>query len=456
MSNLFVTLAAFVVALGSLVTFHELGHFVVARLCGVKVLRFSVGFGTPVWSRRAGRDGTEWTVAAIPLGGYVKMLDEREGDVAASERHRAFNRQNVWRRSAIVAAGPIANFLLAIALYWVLAVHGMPGVRPVVALPPAGTPAAAAHFEAGDVITHVGPREVRTLQELRWAVLQAALERGRAVLEVERLAGGVDTRTLDLAGVASEDLDADFLSALGLVQWQPPIEPVVAEALEGRPAALAGIRAGDRIVGVDGVPVERWDTFVTRIHARAGMPTVIDLERDGATLQVSVTPDSEREGGRTIGRVGIAPRVDREALQRHVVEIRHGPLEAVGVAIARTWDASVFSLQMMGRMLMGQISPRNLSGPLTIADYAGQSALLGWVPYLGFLALISISLGVLNLLPVPLLDGGHLLYYLVEIVKGAPVSERAAAIGQRIGMVVLFSLMAFALFNDLQRLAGGS
>jgi regulator of sigma E protease len=457
MSDLFTTLIAFVIALGTLITFHELGHFAVARLCGVKVLRFSVGFGRPLWSRRFGVDRTEWAVGAIPLGGYVRMLDEREGDVPSAERHRAFNRQSVWRRFAIVSAGPIANFIVAIALYWVLGVHGVPGVRPAVDAPPAGSAAAAARFEAGDVVTRVGEHPVRTWQELRWALLQSTLGSARqARIEVETVRGWIDTRTLDLSKLSADDLDADFLTTLGLVTWQPPIDPVVREALPGRPAAQAGVLPGDRIVAVDGEAITRWDEFAARIHVRAGVPTRLDLERDGRALQVTVTPAAEQEGGRTIGRVGIAPRVDADAMQRYMVEIRHGPVEAVGVAVTKTWDASVFTLKMMGRMLTGQVSMRNLSGPLTIADYAGQSAKLGWLAYLSFLALISISLGVLNLLPVPLLDGGHLLYYLVEIIKGAPVSDRALAIGQRVGMVVLVSLMAFALFNDLQRLVGGS
>lgn len=450
------TVLAFLLALGTLIVFHEFGHYIVARWCGVKVLRFSVGFGAPIWRRRLGRDGTEWAIGAFPLGGYVKMLDEREGPVAPSERHRAFNCQSVWRRIAIVAAGPLANFLLAVLLYWVLFVHGIPGVRPAVDTPPIGTPAAAAAMRAGDLIQSIDGEPVRTWQELRWALLDHAVARQAVVVEVESLDGRLHARRLDLGQVDGDSLDADFLATLGIRPYQPPLAPVIGKVVESGPAAAAGILTGDRIISIDTRPIERWDELVQEVRKRPGQAMVVTLSRDGSSRQVTVTPSAEQEGGQTVGRIGVGPQSDPESMKRYVTEVRYPAIAAVSEAVRKTWEASAFTLEMMWKMVIGQISIKNLSGPLTIADYAGQSAQMGWLPYVSFVALVSISLGVLNLLPVPLLDGGHLMYYSVEIIKGRPVSERALEIGQRVGVVLLFSLMAFAIYNDIQRLVGGS
>ena len=454
--NLLSTLAAFALALGTLIVFHEFGHFFVARLCGVRVLRFSLGFGRPVWSRRLGRDRTEWAIGAFPLGGYVKMLDEREAPVAGSELHRAFNRQNVWRRTAIVAAGPIANFLLAILLYWVMFVHGVPGVRPAIGEAPANTPAAMAHVAPGELVTRVAGEEVRTWQELRWRLLEHVVERGTVTIETESLKGDINERHLDLRSIDSDALDTDFLTVLGLVPYQPPMPPVIGRVVDGSPAATGGLKDGDAIVAIEGRPVTLWHEMVREIRARPGAQIAIDLVRGGQRLHVVVTASDEGEGGVRIGRIGVGPKNDPDTMRRYVTEVRHGPVDAVGVAMRKTWEASRFTLEMMWKMVRGQVSIKNLSGPLTIADYAGQSAQMGWLAYVSFVALVSISLGVLNLLPVPLLDGGHLMYYAVEIFKGSPVSERTLEIGQRIGMFLLMTLMAFAIYNDIQRLFGGS
>ncbi len=450
--TLLTTLVAFVIALGSLILFHELGHYLVARALNVKVVRFSIGFGRPLLRRTVGADRTEWVIAAFPLGGYVKMVDEREGRVAPHDLPRAFNRQSVYRRFAIVAAGPIANFLLAIAIYWALFVSGMPGLRPIVDAPPPGTAAQLAGFRAGDTLQKVGGEPVATWQDARWALLQHAVEREPVTVEVSERSGHIEARTLDLSNLTTADLDGDFLRAAGLLRFNPPLAPVLGQVIEGAPAQAAGLRPGDRIVAIDGEPVDDWQEVVAAVRERPQQALSIELERDGARVQTTVTTEAVEEGGRKVGRMGAAPKVDREAMRALLTEVRYGVGESLVRAAAKTWETSLFSLQMLGKMLTGAISLKNLSGPITIADYAGQSAQVGWVAYLSFVALISISLGVLNLLPVPLLDGGHLMYYTIEILKGRPVSERAMQIGQHVGMAVLFTLMFLALFNDVNRL----
>lgn len=446
------TAVAFVIALGSLILFHELGHYLVAKALGVKVLRFSIGFGRPLVRRVLGKDKTEWVIAAVPLGGYVKMVDEREGTVAPEDLPRAFNRQSVYRRFAIVVAGPVANFLLAIALYWLLFVSGMPGLRPVVDAPPTGTPAYAAGFKVGDTLQKIGGEVVPTWQDARWVLLKHAVGRGSVRIEVTDERGYIESRTIDFSHLESQDLEGDFLQAAGFRRFNPPIEPVIGRVVKDGAAQRAGLQDGDRIVAVDGVAVRHWQDFVTEIRARPGGTLEVVVDRSGVRNTLSVTAESVLEAGKQIGRIGAAPRTDTEAMRSLLTEVRYGPAESILKAVAKTWETSVFSLQMLWKMLTGHISLKNLSGPITIADYAGQSAQIGWVAYLSFLALISISLGVLNLLPVPLLDGGHLMYYTVEILKGRPVSERAMQIGQHIGMAVLFTLMLLALYNDVNRL----
>ena len=450
------TVIAFIVALGTLIVFHELGHYWVARWCGVKVLRFSVGFGKPFWVRRLGADQTEWAVAALPLGGYVKMLDERVEPVPPAEAHRAFNRQTVGKRAAIVAAGPIANFLLAAVFYWVMFVHGVPGLRPVVEAPPAATPAAAAHFEAGDLITRVAGHPVATWQELHQRLLQTAMKSGVVAVDVENVRGESHVRRLDLTDFVASDVGSDFLDVIGFDRYQPPIDPVIGKVVPGSVAERAGLQPGDEIRRVDDIDVDRWEDLVAYVRTRADRPVRLEVLRGNNDLVIDVTPVGETDNGTVVGRIGVVPHVDPDALQRYVTEVRFGPVAAVGEAVQRTWEMSAFTVQMLWKMVAGQLSLKNLSGPLTIADYAGQSAKMGWIEYIRFLAIISISLGVLNLLPVPVLDGGHLMYYAVEVIKGSPVSERSLEIGQRVGVAVLFSLMAFALYNDIQRLAGGS
>lgn len=449
------TIGAFVLALGILIVFHEYGHYFVARLAGVKVLRFSVGFGKPLWSRKMGRDGTEWVLAAFPFGGYVKMLDEREGEVDEAERHRAFNRQAVWRRIAIVSAGPIANFVLAVLFYWVLFVSGVPGLKPVLGDPLVNTPAAQAKLISGDLVMRVGDVEIATWQELRWELLDHAVRKNNITLELRSARGEIRLEKLDLSGVGPDDLDADLLQAIGIVRFNAPIAPVIGELSDRGPAKRDGLQSGDRINAVDGVPVERWDEVVASVRAAPGRAVTFEIVRNSVRLSLTVQTDAVDDGETTIGRIGAAPEVDEAQLEQLITQVRYSPGEALYRAAAKMGEVSLFTLRMLWRMVVGDISLKNLSGPITIADYAGQSAKVGWLAYLNFLALISISLGVLNLLPVPVLDGGHLMYYLVEIAKGSPVSDRALDIGQRIGLALLFTLMAFAIYNDITRLLSG-
>ena len=451
-----VTIVAFVVALGCLIVVHEFGHFAVARACGVKVLRFSVGFGKPLWARRLGRDATEWVIAVFPLGGYVKMLDEREGPVATEELARAFNRQSVWRRLAIVVAGPAANFLLAIVLYWVLFIYGIPGLKPVIDEPPPATAARTAGFAAGDTLVRIGDEPVATWQDTRWILLQRAVEKSVLTVQVRTISGESASRSLDLSALTPTDMDSDFLRTLGLTRQQLKLKPVIGDVVGGGAAQRAGLKTGDVVVSIFNLRIESWDQVVNTVRAAPGAPLVIEIRREGVLQSpVVVTPEVVNEGSRRIGRIGAAPLVDRSVLDGLLVVVRYGPIESLGKALHKTWDTSAFSLKMLGKMIVGEVSLKNLSGPITIADYAGQSAQGGVTSYLLFMALISISLGVLNLLPIPLLDGGHLLYYTVEIFKGRPISDRAIEIGQHVGMALLFTLMVFALYNDINRLIGG-
>jgi regulator of sigma E protease len=453
--NLLQTLAAFVVALGVLIVVHEYGHYLAARLCGVRVLRFSVGFGRPLALWRRGPDATEWVIATIPFGGYVKMLDEREGPVAPQEAARAFNRQSVGRRFLIVAAGPAFNFLFAIAVYTALFMIGVPEARPVLAEPPPGTPAAVAGLRAGDTVRAADGEPIATWQELRWRVIQAALAREALRLEVAAADGKISFHLLDLRDLAPEQIENDALERLGLRLYRPPLEPVFGRIVTGSPADRAGLRAGDRVIEIEGRPVASWDELVRAVRARPGAMLSLRIEREGAVHDVQVQPESVPEGDTRIGRIGAAPRIPPANADRILVEVSYSLPESLARAAAKTWDISIFSLRMLGRMLIGEASWKHLSGPVTIADYAGQSAQMGWISYVTFLALISISLGVLNLLPIPLLDGGHLMYYAAEIIKGSPVSERAMELGQRVGLALLLVLMAFAFYNDLNRLFSG-
>ncbi|CAB1368064.1 RIP metalloprotease RseP [Denitratisoma oestradiolicum] len=447
-------LGAFALALGSLIVVHELGHFLVARWCGVKVLRFSVGFGRTLWMRKWGVDRTEWAISAFPLGGYVKMLDEREGDVAPEEVHRAFNRQSVGKRMLIVAAGPLSNLLLAVLLYWVMFVQGVQEVRPLLEQPVAGSPAAQAGIHAGELVRSVDGNPVLTWNQLRLKLINRALDASVVALELQAADGALLERQLDLSRIAATEVDENLMSRIGLALQRPRWPALVGAVAAGSPAQQAGLLPEDKILEIAGTPIAFWDEVTAVIRARPGQRLPLKFLRAGEARQVEITPEVIAEQGGSIGRIGVSVRAP-EGQSPLLVEVRYGPLEAAGNALTQTWDTTRLTLVMMGRMVTGDISWRNLSGPVAIADYAGQSARMGLTSYLRFLALISISLGVLNLLPVPVLDGGHLMYYLLEFFRGRPVSDEALELGQRIGLGLLGLLMAVALYNDLNRLISG-
>ena len=441
------TLVAFVFALGLLVTFHEWGHYSVARLCGVPIVRFSVGFG-PVLLRRVDRRGTEWALSAIPLGGYVKMLDDAPAGADAVTRRLAFNRQPLARRAAIVLAGPFANLLLAALLYAFLGLWGTQQPAAVLAAPAAHTPAAMAGLSAGTVLKAVDGQPVASWTQARWQLMEPVTVGGTISLGIRAPGGGDRAVALQVpAQKASASGRADPLAAAGLVLAAPI--PVIGTLTPGGPAERAGLRPGDEVRSVGTVENPSVQGFVTVIQAHAGQPLPLTVSRDGGTVSLTVTPRSEADSsGRQVGRI--------EALvqgRQPLVLVRLGPVESLVTGVRRTADMSLFTLRMLGRMLVGEASWRTISGPVTIAEYAGQTARVGLVAYLEFLALISISIGVLNLLPIPVLDGGHLLFYIVEAVRGGrPVPERVRDMGLRLGLMTVLGLMVLALFNDFERL----
>lgn len=443
---------AVIVVLGLLVTFHEFGHFWVARRCGIKVLRFSVGFGKPLWSR-VDRHGTEFAVAAIPLGGYVKMLDEREAPVPPEEQHRAFNRKPVLQRIAVVIAGPAANFLLAIVAYWALFVAGTSVVVPKVGTVAPQSPAFEAGLRHGDELTGVQGEAVSSWEDVNLALVGLIGHDGELVIEARPEATSEPRRyTLAVERYMVRQDPPRPLKSLGITPWQPAFPPVLGQIIGGEAAAKAGLEAGDRIVEVNGEAIDDWMAFVEHVRQSAGRALEISVIRNGEARAMTLTPGSHPlENGAEIGYIGagVQPVEWPDELRR---EIRFGPVEAVGEAFSRTGEMTLLTLDSIRKMLVGLISPSNLSGPITIAKISGDSARAGLDAFVGFLAYLSISLGVLNLLPIPVLDGGHLLYYVVELVRGRPVSERAQGIGLRIGLAMVGTLMLMALYFDLMRL----
>ncbi|WP_151634917.1 RIP metalloprotease RseP [Noviherbaspirillum aerium] len=452
--SLLQTVLAFLVALAVLVVVHELGHYWVARWCGVKVLRFSVGMGKIVWSRRFGPDQTEWAVSMLPFGGYVKMLDAREQDISTlppEDLKREFTRQSVWKRIAIVAAGPLANFLLAIAVFAGLYIYGMPEPTARLREVPTATAAYEAGLRGGELVTSINGEAVSTWSDLRWKVLQLALEEHQVRLEVQRpnpadAKGSLnETLTLRLDRLQTSDLEGDFLGKLGLDLARP--KAVLGRVVEDGPATRAGLREGDLITSVNGNAITDGLAFVELVRGSPGQTLRLTGIRNGQEFSTTVTPEAFSRNDQTIGRIKV-----EVPLAPEMILASDAPVTALGRAVTKTWDTSVLTLKMLGKMLIGEVSWKNITGPITIADYAGQTARIGIISYLTFIAFISISLGVMNLLPIPVLDGGLLLYYSLELLTGRALPERFGEMAQRAGVGILMTLMAVAVFNDIVRL----
>ena len=440
----------FLVAIAILVAFHEYGHFWVARKLGVKVLRFSVGFGKVLWSRK-GADGCEYALSAVPLGGYVKMLDEREGEVAPEELHLAFNRAAAWRRLLIVAAGPAANLLLAIVFFWAVFVIGQPGLRPVIAAPPAESVAAKAGLAAGELITAVDGAPVATWTQLRTLLLEAAVDHKPLTLSVAHSLEDASSRSVAM-NLAKVRIDPEVLFVdLGLSPFQPLLDPVLAEIEPGSAADQAGFKVGDRILSHDGEPVADFGSWAKWIRAHPAVVSIVSVQRGGTTLTLKPLIGSRKEGETLIGRIGAGAKNLPGQWKKYETDDRLGPIAAVPAAFAETWRMSTLTLKMFGRMFTGEVSVKNVSGPIQIAEAAGFTASIGVAAFLSFMALVSVSLAVLNLLPVPVLDGGHLVFYAYEMIRGEPVPEKFVQMGQRVGITLLVMLMGLAFYNDLSR-----
>ena len=443
-------LAAFIIALGVLITVHEFGHFWVARRCGVRVERFSIGFGKALW-RRTDKSGTEYVIAMIPLGGYVKMLDERAEPVAPELRHYAFNNKTVGQRAAIIAAGPIANFLFAIFAYWLVFIIGVPGVRPVVGEITPNSIAAQAQIQPGTELKAVDGIETPDWDAVRLQLVSKIGDEHTTLSVAQFGSNQRQDKTLDLRHWAFEPDKEDPVSSLGMRPRGPQIEPVLSEVQVNSAASKAGLQAGDRIVKVNGQSLTQWMTFVTLVRDNPDTPLALDIERQGSSLSLTLTPDSKQVNGKAEGFAGVVPKVIPLPDEYKTVR-QYGPFSAILEASDKTWQLMKLTVSMLGKLITGDVKLNNLSGPISIAQGAGMSAEFGLIYYLMFLALISVNLGIINLFPLPVLDGGHLLFLAIEKLKGGPVSERVQDFSYRIGSILLVLLMGLALFNDFSRL----
>lgn len=445
------TILSFLVALLILVSIHEFGHFYVARRCGVKVHRFSIGFGKVLWSWRD-KQGTEYALAVLPLGGYVKMLDEREGDVAPEDRHMAFNNKTVWQRIAIVAAGPLANFLLAILLFWGLLLQGQRDLIPVIDTVAPGSIAAQAGLEKGQEIVAVDGKLTPTWQALNKALLNRLGETGKISFRVAYPDSSLTYESeAQLVEWLRESADPNPIEGLGIALFLPRIPPIVGEVIVASPAEKAGLKTGDKILQVDDLPINDWQSWVEYVRERPAKPLQVSLERDSETSQITLIPELVEESGKSFGRVGVG-------VQAYTIPedlIRSYNYSVVGAFVAgvnKTWETSGFVLLSVKKLILGEISTKNLSGPITIAKVAGSSAEGGLRSFIGFVALLSVFLAVFNLLPIPVLDGGHLFYYLIEVIRRKPVSDKVQMLGYQVGLFLVISLSVLALYNDIMRL----
>ncbi|MBY5990664.1 sigma E protease regulator RseP [Ferrimonas balearica] len=442
-------LGAFIIALGILVTVHEFGHFWVARRCGVKVERFSIGFGKAIW-RRMGADGTEYVVAAIPLGGYVKMLDGRVDDLTEEQMSQAFDRKPVWQRIAVVAAGPLANFAFALVALYLMFLVGVPAVKPVLDTPAAGSIAAEAGVEPKALITEVGGQTVLDWEAVNLALI-GYIGNERIPLTVESPGGGTRQLVLDTRAWQVNPESESILQSLGLIPWSPKATNELAFVDERGAAYAAGVRQGDKLLYLNDRPYEGWDSLVETVQAHADRPLSMEVDRQGERLALTVVPKGELQDGQLVGKIGVAPGRDAWP-DAYRIDLKYGVGEALVKGAERTWELTALTFKMIGKLFTGDVSVKSLSGPISIAQGAGASAGFGLVYFLGFLALISVNLGIINLLPLPVLDGGHLLYYFIELLTGRPVPEKVQEIGFRIGSALLLLLMSIAIVNDVARL----
>ncbi|WP_192022421.1 sigma E protease regulator RseP [Shewanella sp. WPAGA9] len=446
-------LGSFIVALGILITAHEYGHFWVARRCGIKVERFSIGFGKAIW-RKVGQDGTEYVVAMIPLGGYVKMLDERVEDVPEELKDQAFNRKTVWQRIAVVSAGPIANFLFAIVALYLMYLIGVPSLKPVIDTTRANTPAAQIELKEPMQIVAVSGQKVRNWEEVNLALVGhiGGKELDISLVPLSSTTASEKTYTLDIRDWQFDPDKESPIGAIGLGIYRPGIKPVIALVTNGSAAEIAGLQLGDEILKVNGQPYQDWNDFVDVIQTSANKDVNLTIARNNEQLTIIVTPQAQTNAnGETIGIVGVSPtQIDWPESMRFQLE--YGIVDSFAAAADKTWQLVVVSFKMIGKLFTGDVSVKNLSGPISIAQGAGTSADYGLVYFLGFIALISVNLGIINLMPLPVLDGGHLLYYFIEVITGKPVPEKVQDIGFRFGAVMLLLLMSIAIFNDFSRL----
>jgi regulator of sigma E protease len=445
-------LLAFLVAIGILVAVHEYGHFWMARRVGIRVIRFSIGFGRPLW-RRIDARGTEFAVSAIPLGGYVKLLDEREGPVATADLSSAYNRKPVWQRILVLLAGPFANFLFAVVAYWVLFVAGVPALKPVLGEVTPDSLAARAGLVPGDEIIAVGSHATAGREAVMLAMLDRLMDGGAIELEVRSPGGATRMVPLRVAGRSRALTEPGaLLPGLGIEFWYPPVPARVGKVLEGSPAERAGLKKDDLVVAVGNTPVADFMALVRLVQPAAGKTLELAVERQGGRVVIPVEVEAAHEGGQMIGRIGVQPAAPAPVPENMRTRERYGAFAAVGKAVGKTWDMSALTVRLLWNVATGDVSAKNLSGPINIAEYAGFSARQGILAFLSFLSIVSVSLFVLNLLPIPILDGGQILYQLAELAKGRPLSERAQAVGQQIGIALLLVLMSFAFYNDISRL----
>jgi len=451
------TILWFLLALGILVTFHEFGHFYIARRCGVKVLRFSVGFGKPLYTW-VDKYGTEFTLAAIPLGGYVKMLDEREGDVPTEDLPNAFNQKTVWQRMAIVVAGPVANFILAIVFYFVLALIGIKGLAPVIGEVTEGSLASKAALQVNEEIVSVGGKKTPTWSAVFEQLTTKIGNTGRLDFEVRTFSGGLDTARTDVAKIKSVTLDQwlkegdqpDLLVELGIKPYQPDTDWVIKQVVPGGAAETAGIKVGDKLISADQQALQSWTAWVEYVQARPEQMIVLEIERDGSIKRLELVPESIKDNDLIVGKVGLGASLNwPEGMLR---QMDYSIVEAIGYGFTKTAEQALVILSFLKKLVLLDVSVKNMGGTFTIAQVAGDTASAGFTYYISFLAFFSVSLGVFNLLPIPVLDGGHLLFYIIEAIKGKPLPEKVQLVGFQIGLFIVVSVMIVAHYNDLVRI----